>query len=515
MNSDYPRTAPFVPWEPRPAGRFTGLNGLIAGLAVGLYRVAKPIVVRLPGVIALVVTVAICFGAWIVSDACRAVHDVRSAMAAAGLPATDSLTFEMIGKHLPAGVASPVALVWLMQASLVRDLFAIVGILGLVSVVAVYSIWGERKVSAFLQSRLGPMRVGGWNGWAQTFADGLKLVAKEDLIPDSADKFLFRLAPYLSFVPALAALIAVPFGFYWIFRDFDAGLLIVLALLAVDIIGVLLGGWASNNKWSVFGALREACQVVSYEIPMGLALLVPIMIVGSLRFHDYAEAQAGGWFNWLVFHSPWAFSAALIYFIASLASCKRAPFDLPEAESELVAGFHTEYSGYRWSIFFFAEYAAMFVVSAVMVMLFLGGWDSPWAGLMPKSWETDRSPLIAIAAGVIFTGPLWFMLKCVLLIFTHMWLRWTLPRLRIDQVLYAGLQVMLPLTIVILLLSAVWELAVGTRAEPSILAWASRIILGGLGLACVIAAVATLVLGYLRGREIVGKLAVDRPLRGA
>lgn len=512
MNSDDPRTAPYVPWDVRARKQFTGISAIIAALARGVYRLGRPLVVRAPALVALLVVVTACLLAWVISDASRDVSIVR--MAAGDLGPDAPLTLEMIERYRPGRSGTPAGLVWALQFSIVRDLLAVAGIVGFVSLVAVYSIWGERKVSAFLQSRLGPTRVGGWHGWAQTIADGLKLVSKEDLIPDGADKLLFRAAPYLSFVPALAALGAIPFGLYWVFRDFDAGLLVVLALLAVDIIGVLLGGWASHNKWSVFGALREACQVVSYEIPMGLALLVPVMIVGSLRFLDFAEAQSGGWFNWLIFHSPWAFAAGLIYFIASLASCKRAPFDLPEAESELVAGFHTEYSGFRWSIFFFAEYTAMFVVSAVFVMLFLGGWDAPWAGLMPRSWAADRAPLTAIAAGVFFTGPLWFVLKCVVMIFIHMWLRWTLPRLRIDQVLYAGVQVLLPLTIVLLLLSAAWELATGARAEPTVLAWVSRYVLGGLGLACVIAAIMTVAAGYIRGREIVGRLAVDRPLRG-
>jgi NADH-quinone oxidoreductase subunit H len=362
------------------------------------------------------------------------------------------------------------------------------------------------------------MRVGGWHGWAQSPADGLKLIAKEDLVPDDADGPLFRLAPYLAFVPAVLAYLALPFGAYWVFRNLDVALLMIVAMLGIEVMGVLVAGWASNNKWSLYGAMREACQVVSYEIPLGMSLLIPIMVVGSLRLSgvgSIAEYQAGGWFNWLAWHSPWTFVAMFTYFIASLASCKRAPFDLPEAESELVAGFLTEYSGFRWSLFFFAEYAAMFVVCGVLVIVFLGAWDAPWVGLAPAGWATSDSIWIQLAYGVVFSGPLWFIAKAIFFIYVQLWLRWTLPRIRIDQVLYSCVQVMLPLTLVVLLASVFWELGLQHDvAAFDAIANVISVILALIGAVGAFAVLFVAYAGFSRGRALVGTQAVDRPLPG-
>ena len=256
-------------------------------------------------------------------------------------------------------------------------------------------------------------------------------------------------------MPAVTAYIALPFATFYVVRDLDVGLLFILALLGIEVLSTIMAGWASNNKWGVYGAMREACQMVSYEIPMGMTLLLPIMCVGTLRLTTVGDVQDGGWFTWLAFKNPFMFIGVWTYFIASLASCKRAPFDLPEAESELVAGFHTEYSGYRWCLFFFAEYAAMFVVCALATILFLGGWHSP----LPAGWAPQGAGIGArLVRGLFFSGPIWFTLKCVFLLYVHLWLRWTLPRIRIDQVLYACVQVMLPLAMVILLGNTVWLL---------------------------------------------------------
>src|SRR5438477_1667835 len=250
--------------------------------------------------------------------------------------------------------------------------------LPVVMLVAMIAIWAERKVAGHIQSRLGPNRVGPI-GILQSLADGAKLILKEDLIPKDADRFLFRLAPYLAFAPVFAAFVALPFGPELTFEPrLNVGVFYVLAVLSVEVMGVILAGWASNNKWSVYGAMREACQMVSYEIPLGISIIVAVMAAGTLNMVQMSHMQGGGIHTWIVFRNPFVMLAFFMYFIASLASNKRAPFDLPESESELVAGFHTEYSGLRFSFFFFAEYAAMFVVGGIQTELFLGGWNDPF-----------------------------------------------------------------------------------------------------------------------------------------
>jgi len=375
---------------------------------------------------------------------------------------------------------------------IVRDIIVAAGALGFVAVVAIVAIWGERKAAGHLQSRVGPMRTGGWHGWSQSFADGLKLVAKEDLIPDSADRVMFRLAPYITLVPAICAYMVIPFGFAWVFRDLDVSLLVVLGFLGIEVLGVILAGWASHSKWSLFGGMREACQLVSYEIPMGLSLLTAVVAGGTLSLREFGELQSGWWFKWLAFKNPFVFGAFFTYFVASLASCKRAPFDLPEAESELVAGFHTEYSGFRWAMFFFAEYAGMFVVSALATTLFLGGWNCP----LGVGWSS---------------GPIWFIAKCTFLIFVQMWLRWTLPRIRIDQVMHACVKYLLPLTMVLFVGCSVWELYV---SGEGVLSQIVRVILGLLGLVVFGSCVWLAVRGWLNRVAMVGRLG-RRVLPGA
>jgi NADH-quinone oxidoreductase subunit H len=327
---------------------------------------------------------------------------------------------------------------------------------------AMFAIWWERKVAGRIQSRPGPNRVGPI-GLLQSLADGIKLILKEDLAPKDSDGWLFRMAPYLAFAPVFAAFLALPFGPNFTFEPrLNSGVFWVLAILSVEVTGVILAGWASNNKWAVYGAMREACQMVSYEIPLGLSIIVGVVAAGTLNLVEMGMAQAGGIHTWFVFKNPFVFCASFVFFIASLAANKRAPFDLPESDSELVAGYHVEYSGMRFAFFFFAEYAAMFVVSGVQVALFLGGWNDP-VGLIGKfyaQWIVDpaahRGALIAlnlIACGM-YVG------KTLALVYVQMWLRWTLPRPRIDQVLYACVKVLLPGSCVLLLGTALWELLV-------------------------------------------------------
>jgi NADH-quinone oxidoreductase subunit H len=279
-------------------------------------------------------------------------------------------------------------------------------------------------------------------------------------------------------------------------------------MLGIEVVGVIIAGWASNNKWSVYGAMREACQMVSYEIPMGMSLLIPVMTAGTLQLTAIADRQGGGFHSWFVFANPWCFAAFFTYYIAALASCKRAPFDLPESESELVAGFHTEYSGFRWSLFFFGEYVAMFVVSGLAVILFLGGWKSPF----PPAWAPAGDGFFPqLVRGLFFEGPILFVLKSAFLYYVQLWVRWTLPRIRIDQVLYACVQVMLPLTMVLLLGNTVWILGLDhlgwgwLRALDTAL-HAALVVVGYLLVAAMLGIAAY---GYANKRRLVGSLVVD------
>ncbi len=351
-----------------------------------------------------------------------------------------------------------------------------------ISLIAMFSIWWERKVAGHIQCRVGPMHVGGWHGWAQSLADGLKLILKEDLIPKGADGFLFRLAPYLAFAPVFTAFLALPFGPQFVYESgLNIGVLYVLAVLSVEVMGVILAGWSSNSKWSIYGAMREACQLVSYEIPLGVSILCGVLVAGTLNLVELSYLQGGGLQTWFIFHNPFVFGAFFLYFIAALAENKRAPFDLPESESELVAGFHTEYSGLRFSFFFFAEYAALFVVGGIQVALFLGGWNSPlgrfdpvymaigynavevgreyFAGGVGGGWpQTAQAMGLSVPALVALNvySAVWFVIKIMTLVLIQIWIRWTLPRIRIDQVLYTCVKVLLPISLVMLAGTAVW-----------------------------------------------------------
>src|SRR5687767_5429833 len=395
-----------------------------------------------------------------------------------------------------------------------------------VMVFAMFAIWWERKVAGHIQSRLGPNRVGPI-GLLQSLADGVKLILKEDLIPKDADRLLFRLAPYLAFTPAFAAFLALPFGPEFTFESrLNVGVFWILAILSVEVMGVILAGWASNNKWSVYGAMREACQMVSYEIPLGISIIVGVMAAGTLNMVDLGHIQGGGLHTWLIYRSPFAFIAFFVYFVASLASNKRAPFDLPERESELVAGFHTEYSGLRFSFFFFAEYAAMFIVGGIQAAMFLGGWHDPFGLIGYYHHEFTRDPNDVNVAGLVllnFIGVSIFIAKAGTIMFVQMWLRWTLPRPRIDQVLYACVKVLLPMSCVVLLCGALWQLFVPTRPgiphvdynpwswgglteESSSIAAIVQILLTALGLALFFAVCGWVGYAAVTGRRIKQRL---------
>ena len=346
---------------------------------------------------------------------------------------------------------------------------ALIGVgvaLGLVSVLAMFSVWLERKVAGHIQCRYGPMYAGGWHGWAQSIADGVKLLLKEDLVPRDADRALFMFAPALVLAAILGAMAAYPLAPDIFFGELSLGVFFIVAMSSVTTIGVVMAGWASNSKWTIYGAMREAAQVVAYEIPLGISLLVPVMVAGTFDLRAASAMQADflgmGWF---IFKNPFMLPAGALFLVAALAETKRAPFDLPEAESELVAGFMTEYSGIRWSFFFMEEYAAMFLMSAVGAVFFLGGFESPLThlagelggkelvvrgadGTLALAWSALP---YQIAAGTTL------LVKSLFGVFLMMWLRWTLPRVRIDQVMSVGYKYLTPLALVCVVGAGVWE----------------------------------------------------------
>jgi len=319
-----------------------------------------------------------------------------------------------------------------------------------------FGVYGERKISAFMQDRLGPMEVGKW-GLLQTIADILKLIHKEDIVPKAADKFLFVIGPGIIFVGSFAAYAVLPYSSAFIGADLNVGLFYAVSIVSLEVVGILAAGWGSNNKWSLYGAIRSVAQIVSYEIPAAIALLCGAMMAGSLNMQTIVQAQVQGgglgFLDYFLFQSPIAWLAFLIYFISSLAETNRAPFDIPEAESELVAGYFTEYGGMKFAVIFLAEYASMFMVSAIIVVVFLGGWASPLPNIGPAA-------LFDWTSGAAW-GAFWMISKSLFFVFVQMWLRWTLPRLRVDQLMYLCWKVLTPFSLVAFLVTAFWELYVG------------------------------------------------------
>jgi len=333
------------------------------------------------------------------------------------------LAYQFLSRQLPGAPEwLRVALAGILPAVLLITFMALGPIL---------YVYAERKIAGFMQDRLGPMRVGPY-GLLQTIADAIKLLFKEAIFPRNADKLLFTLAPCLVVLGAFLPFVVVPFGDGLQTVDLNVGVFYVVAVSSLSTVGLIMAGWASNNKYALFGAMRSAAQIVSYEIPAVMTLLVVVMVVGDLSLRNITLAQQGGLQNWLLFrYFPLNVVAFLVFFTATLAECNRTPFDIPEAESELVAGFHTEYSGFFFAMFFMAEYTEMFIVSAVASVLFLGGWYAPLPVL-------DH-------AGPVPLGPLWLIGKAWLLVFVQMWLRWTLPRLRVDQLMHVAWKVLLPI----------------------------------------------------------------------
>jgi NADH-quinone oxidoreductase subunit H len=311
-----------------------------------------------------------------------------------------------------------------------------------VTIGVAYYTYFERKVLGYMHSRRGPNRIGPL-GLLQPFADVFKMLFKELIVPTNASKFLFLLAPLLSLGPALAAWAVVPFDDWLVLADIDAGLLMILALTSMGVYGILLGGWASNSKYALLGGLRAAAQTVSYEIAMGFALVGVIVLAGTLNLTAIVEAQSGNIFTW--YWLP-LLPLFVIYFVSGVAETNRAPFDVAEGESEIVAGFHVEYSGSGFAVFFLAEYANMILISALASLLFMGGWLSPFAGI-PVLGDT------ILGEG----GVHWFLLKTVVFCFLFLWFRATFPRYRYDQIMRLGWKVFIPITIVWIMVAGVFR----------------------------------------------------------
>ncbi|MFT5258960.1 MAG: NADH-quinone oxidoreductase subunit H [Saprospiraceae bacterium] len=308
------------------------------------------------------------------------------------------------------------------------NLLKIVAIIGPLMVCVAYFTFAERKLIGYMQDRIGPNRVGP-RGWLQPVADAVKLMFKEIIIPSKSNKYLFLGAPLLSIGPALAAWAVIPFTGDLVLADIDASLLFVLALTSMGVYGIIIAGWASNSKYAFLGAMRSAAQIVSYEIAMGFALVGVLMCAGSLNLGDIVNAQAGGIHQW--YFLP-LFPLFIVYFISGVAETNRAPFDVAEGESEIVAGFHVEYSGMTFAVFFLAEYANMILISALTVLLFLGGWQ-PIADVAPFTW---------------IPAFFWFFGKTAFVAFFFLWLRATFPRYRYDQIMRLGWKVLIPVTLV-------------------------------------------------------------------
>ena len=332
-----------------------------------------------------------------------------------------------------------------------------------------FAVYSERKISAFIQDRLGPTEVGKY-GMLQAFADILKMLQKEFIIPKASDKILFILAPIVIFVSVYLGFAALPWAPGIIPSSLNLGLFYIFAILSIETLGILMAGWGSNNKYALLGSMRSVAQMISYEIPAGVALISAVMISQSLNLQEISIKQGllstdliyflgiweiksvGGFLAWNIFQAPHLILAYVIYFIASLAECNRAPFDIPEAESELVGGFHVEYSGLRFAFIFLAEYSMMFLVGIIGVVLFLGGWNTPLPNI--------GSAKLATWTNGIAWGIFWILSKTLLVVAVQIWIRWTLPRLRVDQLMSFCWKVLTPLAFFCMLLSGLWRLGV-------------------------------------------------------
>jgi len=342
--------------------------------------------------------------------------------------------------------------------------------IGFIALYALIAVYVERKVSAFIQDRVGPIEVGPY-GLLQTIADIVKLLTKEDIVPKNADKILFTAGPIVIFSAVFAGWAALPFSPAFLGSAVTVGVFYIMAIVSIDVVGILMAGWGQNNKYALYGAIRAVAQIISYEIPAGLAILTAVVASGSLNLQEISYQQGilakepiylfgikalgdvrhiGGIVTWNILQSPILILAYVIYFIASLAECNRAPFDIPEGESELVAGFHVEYGGFKFAVVFLAEYAMMFIVGTIAAVIFLGGWNTILPNIGPvklADWTT----------GPIW-GAFWILSKALFAIFVHIWIRWTLPRLRADQLMNLCWKVLTPAAFFCLIVATLWKM---------------------------------------------------------
>ena len=339
------------------------------------------------------------------------------------------------------------------NAFIIEKSVFIVAIFAITMIMAMYSTWAERKVAAFLQDRVGPNRAG-WGGLLQPLADGMKLFAKEEFEPNTKNKFLFFVGPAVAMSTALMTSAVIPwgdrleiFGRTVILQatDIDVSLLYIFGIVSLGVYGIMIGGWASNNKFSLMGAVRAASQMVSYEVAMGLSIIALIMMTGTLSLKEISEQQAG--MNWNIFYQPVGF---LIFLICAFAETNRTPFDLAECESELIGGYHTEYSSMKMGFYLFAEYANMFISSAILAILYFGGYNYPGMQWMVENIGVNTANLIGI--GVLFV-------KICFFIFFYMWIRWTIPRFRYDQLMNLGWKILIPLSIINIIITGICILA--------------------------------------------------------
>lgn len=341
---------------------------------------------------------------------------------------------------LAADAGLPVQLAYILGSVA----FGALVVFGFVLPVAGVTSWLERRVWARIQSRIGPNRVGP-GGFLQWLADGLKNLLKEDVIPAAADAPLFRIAPYVVVAGFVGAFVAIPFGGSLIIADLNIGILYITGVTSLVVVGILMAGWSSNNRWSMLGGIRSATQIISYEIPVGLAIFPVVLLSGTLSMQGITEAQGWQPWNWHMFHSPFLLLAFLLFFVGALAEGNRTPFDLPEAESELVAGFATEYSGMRMLLFFLAEWGNLYVIGGLVAVLFMGGWQVP-----PF---TENAFVLGVAQFLSM------FLKAYFWVFVAMWIRATLPRVRVDQLMTMCWKYMVPMGMVSTLGTAAYMVA--------------------------------------------------------
>ena len=339
------------------------------------------------------------------------------------------------------------------SAFIIEKSILIVIVFAITMVMAMYSTWAERKVAAFLQDRVGPNRAG-WGGLLQPLADGMKLFAKEEFEPDTKNRFLFFVGPAIAMSTALMTSAVIPWGDkLHIFgrdvilqaTDIDGSLLYIFAIVSIGVYGIMIGGWASNNKFSLMGAVRAASQMVSYEVAMGLSVIALIMMTGTLSLKEISVQQSG--MNWNVFYQPVGF---LIFLICAFAETNRTPFDLAECESELIGGYHTEYSSMKMGFYLFAEYANMFISSTILAVLYFGGYNYPGMQWMVDNVGVNTANILGI--GVLF-------IKICCFIFFYMWIRWTIPRFRYDQLMNLGWKILIPLSIINIVITGICILA--------------------------------------------------------